>query len=48
MPVTIALDANQKGSWFLHRHHLYHIATGMMTELRVGWRFEVVRAHWRR
>jgi FtsP/CotA-like multicopper oxidase with cupredoxin domain len=36
MPVTIALDADQKGSWFLHCHHLYHMATGMMTELRVG------------
>jgi FtsP/CotA-like multicopper oxidase with cupredoxin domain len=36
MPVTVAFDANQKGSWFLHCHHLYHMATGMMTELRVS------------
>jgi FtsP/CotA-like multicopper oxidase with cupredoxin domain len=35
-PVTVAIDANQKGSWFLHCHHLYHMATGMMTELRVS------------
>ena len=35
-PVTIAFDANLKGSWFLHCHHLYHMATGMMTELRIG------------
>ena len=34
-PVTVALDAAQKGSWFLHCHHLYHMATGMMTELRL-------------
>jgi FtsP/CotA-like multicopper oxidase with cupredoxin domain len=34
-PVTIAFDANLKGSWFLHCHHLYHMATGMMTEVRV-------------
>ena len=35
-PVTIAFDANHKGAWFLHCHHLYHMATGMMTEVRVG------------
>jgi len=35
-PVTIAFDANQEGSWFLHCHHLYHMATGMMTEVRVA------------
>ena len=35
-PVTIAFDANLKGSWFLHCHHLYHMATGMMTEVRIG------------
>ena len=36
VPVTIAFDANNKGSWFLHCHHLYHMATGMMTEVKVG------------
>ena len=36
MPVTIAFDAIYKGSWFLHCHHLYHMATGMMTEVRVS------------
>jgi FtsP/CotA-like multicopper oxidase with cupredoxin domain len=34
-PVTVAFDANLRGSWFLHCHHLYHMATGMMTEVRV-------------
>jgi FtsP/CotA-like multicopper oxidase with cupredoxin domain len=34
-PITIAFDATQKGSWFLHCHHLYHMATGMMTEVKV-------------
>lgn len=34
-PITVAFDANQKGSWFLHCHHLYHMATGMMTEVKV-------------
>jgi FtsP/CotA-like multicopper oxidase with cupredoxin domain len=36
MPVTIAFDANHNGAWYLHCHHLYHMATGMMTELRVA------------
>lgn len=35
-PITIAFDANLKGSWFLHCHHLYHMATGMMTEVKVS------------
>jgi FtsP/CotA-like multicopper oxidase with cupredoxin domain len=35
VPVTIAFDGNHKGSWFLHCHHLYHMATGMMTEVRI-------------
>ena len=34
-PVTVAFDANQKGAWFLHCHHLYHMASGMMTEVRI-------------
>ncbi|MEO5620636.1 MAG: multicopper oxidase domain-containing protein [Cypionkella sp.] len=33
--VTVAVDLDKKGSWFLHCHHLYHMATGMMTELLV-------------
>ena len=36
MPVTIAFDAALKGAWFLHCHHLYHMATGMMTEVVVS------------
>ena len=35
-PIAIAFDANLKGSWFLHCHHLYHMATGMMTEVKVS------------
>ena len=34
-PVTIAFDAGQKGEWFLHCHHLYHMAGGMMAVVRV-------------
>ncbi|WP_333824962.1 multicopper oxidase family protein [Pinisolibacter sp.] len=34
-PVMVALDLDKPGEWFLHCHHLYHMATGMMTELRV-------------
>jgi FtsP/CotA-like multicopper oxidase with cupredoxin domain len=36
VPVTVALDARLPGSWYLHCHHLYHMATGMMTELRIA------------
>ncbi|MFG1270091.1 multicopper oxidase domain-containing protein [Xanthobacter sp. DSM 14520] len=35
-PVTIAFDAGQKGEWFLHCHHLYHMATGMMAVVKVA------------
>ncbi len=35
-PVTIAFDALHRGSWFLHCHHLYHMATGMMTEVQIS------------
>jgi FtsP/CotA-like multicopper oxidase with cupredoxin domain len=35
-PLTIAFDGNHKGSWFMHCHHLYHMATGMMTEVRIS------------
>ncbi len=34
--VIIAFDAIHKGSWFLHCHHLYHMATGMMTEVKIS------------
>ena len=36
VPVTIAFDAGPKGEWFLHCHHLYHMAGGMMTMVRVA------------
>lgn len=36
MPVTIAFDAGPKGEWFLHCHHLYHMATGMMAVVKVA------------
>jgi FtsP/CotA-like multicopper oxidase with cupredoxin domain len=29
--VTIAVDANNVGKWAFHCHHLYHMATGMMS-----------------
>jgi FtsP/CotA-like multicopper oxidase with cupredoxin domain len=29
--VTVAFDANNPGEWAFHCHHLYHMATGMMT-----------------
>ena len=35
-PVTVAFDAIHKGAWFLHCHHLYHMATGMMTEVQIS------------
>lgn len=35
-PVTVAFDAKLKGSWFLHCHHIYHMAGGMMTEVIVS------------
>lgn len=34
--VTVAVDLDKAGSWFLHCHHLYHMATGMMTEVLVS------------
>jgi FtsP/CotA-like multicopper oxidase with cupredoxin domain len=33
-PVTIAFDADNPGRWAFHCHHLYHMATGMFTEVR--------------
>ncbi|WP_296582454.1 multicopper oxidase family protein [Xanthobacter sp.] len=36
MPVTIAFDAGPKGEWFLHCHHLYHMATGMMAVVKIA------------
>lgn len=35
-PVIVAVDFDKPGSWFLHCHHLYHMATGMMTEVVVS------------
>ena len=32
--VTVAFDADNPDRWALHCHNLYHMATGMMTELR--------------
>lgn len=34
--VTVAVDLDKVGSWYLHCHHLYHMATGMMTEIAVS------------
>jgi FtsP/CotA-like multicopper oxidase with cupredoxin domain len=32
--ITVAFDANNPGRWALHCHNLYHMMTGMMTEVR--------------
>ncbi len=32
--VLIAFDANNAGRWALHCHNMYHMAAGMMTEIR--------------
>ena len=29
--VTVAFDAGNPGTWAFHCHHLYHMATGVMT-----------------
>lgn len=34
--VTVAVDFTNPGEWFLHCHHLYHMATGMMTSVKVA------------
>lgn len=34
--VTVAVDANNPGQWAFHCHHLYHMATGMMTTFGYG------------
>jgi len=31
--VTLAFDAENPGRWLFHCHNLYHMATGMMTEV---------------
>lgn len=35
-PVMVAFDADKPGAWYIHCHHLYHMATGMMTELSIS------------
>ena len=32
---TVKVDLDNPGSWYLHCNHLYQMATGMMTQLRV-------------
>jgi FtsP/CotA-like multicopper oxidase with cupredoxin domain len=34
--VTLAFDAGNPGRWLFHCHNLYHMATGMMTEVVYG------------
>lgn len=34
--VTVAVDFTNPGAWFLHCHHLYHMASGMMTSITVA------------
>ena len=33
--VTIAFDAGEAARWMLHCHHMFHLQTGMMTELAI-------------
>jgi FtsP/CotA-like multicopper oxidase with cupredoxin domain len=35
-PVTVAVDFDKPGGWYLHCHHLYHMARGMMAEFHVA------------
>ena len=35
-PILVAFDADKRGDWNIHCHHLYHMAAGMMTELSVS------------
>jgi FtsP/CotA-like multicopper oxidase with cupredoxin domain len=35
-PVSVVLDLDKRGDWCLHCHHLYHMATGMMTDIKVA------------
>ncbi len=34
--VTVAVDFDKPGDWYLHCHHLYHMANGMMTSVHVA------------
>lgn len=34
--LTVAFDAANPGVWAFHCHHLYHMATGMMTSVEYG------------
>jgi FtsP/CotA-like multicopper oxidase with cupredoxin domain len=34
--VTVAVDFDKPGEWYLHCHHLYHMAGGMMTSVQVA------------
>jgi FtsP/CotA-like multicopper oxidase with cupredoxin domain len=31
--VTLGFDADNPGKWMFHCHHLYHMETGMMTQM---------------
>jgi FtsP/CotA-like multicopper oxidase with cupredoxin domain len=32
--VTLAFDADNPGKWMFHCHNLYHMRSGMMTQVR--------------
>ncbi len=34
--VAIAVEFDKQGDWYMHCHHLYHMATGMMTAVAVS------------
>jgi FtsP/CotA-like multicopper oxidase with cupredoxin domain len=35
-PVSVAVDFDKPGGWYLHCHHLYHMTRGMMAEFHVS------------
>jgi hypothetical protein len=44
--VTIAFDANNPGRWAFHCRNLYHMMTGVMTEVRYPGAPLPMTCHW--
>ena len=44
--VTVAVQFDKPGDWYLHCHHLYHMAGGMMTSVQVARENPVVVGAW--
>jgi FtsP/CotA-like multicopper oxidase with cupredoxin domain len=41
-PVAVAVDFDKPGGWYLHCHHLYHMARGMMDDEEIGQDSDIV------